>query len=149
MKKKNSVQPGRRLLIHLNPTVAKKMKQATLRSLAPPLLLMSLIAYFCFAGGRLKSAQARLVELPSSSGDIRSATLPNKPYSVKFGYRLLGRAKNLDPAKERQCYKNMPPDPVGRIQFNNRNTIHPLFSVREIDPVTLSQFDSERIILRH
>jgi|ETN07SMinimDraft_1059922.scaffolds.fasta_scaffold650037_1 hypothetical protein len=95
------------------------MKQTTFRNLFLIVMLFGLTAcggpFFYFAGGRLSGEEAPLVELPISSGVIQLETLPDDPYSVNVGYILLEGKLYLDPAEDRQWYKNILSDPAVRI----------------------------------
>lgn len=104
--------------------------------------------FYYFAGGRLSGEETQLVELPTSSGVIQLETFPADPYSVNIEFFLLDGAIYIDPAETREWYQNILKDPAVRIRFDGSNVIHPMLTVRELDPLVLEQFDPERIVLR-
>ena len=108
-----------------------------------------LIVFFSLTAGRLDGIETQPIELPTPSDHMLLVTRPKEPDSFDAGYHLLEPAKKLDPTKKSLYEKNILFDPEKKIQPKGRNTIDPMLSIREIDPVILSQFNSERIILRH
>tara|TARA_R110001592_G_scaffold1277_3_gene7512 strand:+ start:4294 stop:4545 length:252 start_codon:yes stop_codon:yes gene_type:complete len=75
-------------------------------------------------------------------------TLPSDPYSVNIGFVLLDGEIYIDPAQDRQWYQNILVDPAVRIRFSGSDLVHPMMTVREMDPDIIAQFDPQRIILR-
>jgi len=130
----------------------QKISPIKFRTLWLCLALLGLVAcsepILYFAGGRLAGEEAPLLELPTSSGVIQLETLPADPYSVNIGFVLLDGKMFIDPAADRQWYQNILSDPAVRVRFEGSDLVHPMLTVKESDPVTLSQFDPQRIILR-
>ncbi len=104
--------------------------------------------FLYFSGGRLSGVEAPMTEIPTSSGVMQIETLPSDPYSVNIGFVLLDGEIYIDPAQDRQWYQNILVDPAVRIRFSGSDLVHPMMTVREMDPDIIAQFDPQRIILR-
>ena len=101
-------------------------------------------------GGSLSGPEAQLsaVNLPAEGGVLVLETRPVDPYSVNIGYTVIDGQIHIDPAEDRRWYQHIKTNAHVRIQLEGAETVYPAKAVVVEDPQVLTQFESDRVVLR-